>query len=112
MPKSTKKSAQLIGQETPWGLAQSAEVITDGITLYSTASHGGYFVCPELNHRIPANFKRSTVCQNGVRGWYEEDCDWAMVVYFLKEYFKQAHFETATEALKVFFQDEWNTLTA
>ena len=69
---------------TPWGMSQSSEQLIRGVMSYSTASHGGIHVSDKLLERIPVEFHYG-FC--GVRGWYEEDCDWAIVAYFIPEAF-------------------------
>jgi hypothetical protein len=54
--------------KTPWGPSQTERVIADGITLYTTASHGGILLSPERNARVPEYMRNSS-------GWYEEDCE-------------------------------------
>lgn len=66
------------GMSTPWGKAQHARVLSPGIGEVSTAGHGGMKVSPALNKKIPAPLRRKG-------GWYEEDCDYAIVVLFLGE---------------------------
>jgi len=51
---------------------------------YGTPSHGGAHVSPTLNALIHDAWRRED-------GWYEEDCDWAIVAFhfpkaFLKDY--------------------------
>jgi hypothetical protein len=65
---------------TPWGEPQTTEILAPGIVLFTTASHGGIWLSPERNAQVPMKLKRSTFCQNGLRGWYEEDCD-AQLIY-------------------------------
>lgn len=57
---------------TPWGAADHTERYVRGIIWYSTPSHGGFHVCNTLNQQIPEYMRDPG-------GWYEEDCDWAIV---------------------------------
>lgn len=57
---------------TPWGTADHSEEYVDGITFHGTPSHGGFKVKCKLNRQIPDYMR----CGDG---WYEEDCDWAIV---------------------------------
>lgn len=93
---------RLSRKETPWGESQQATDIAPGITFHSTASHGGFYLYAETNKKIPHRFKSSTVNAQGMRGWYEEDCDAAIVIYFFKEYFSEAHYLSAIESLQEF----------
>ena len=70
---------------TPWGMSQTEERIADGITKYSTASHGGIHVTPEKLKEAPEHLTRiDPFCQPG---WYEEDEDWALPVLMFPLYF-------------------------
>jgi len=69
---------------TPWGAAQHSEKIARGIMLYSTAGHGGIHLSPTVNSKMPEALRIED-------GWYEEDCDWALVAlafpqFFIKDY--------------------------
>lgn len=104
--RTTKKQAK----ETPWGPAQSVENIAPGLTFYSTASHGGYHLSPDLNTKVPQVLKEASFMGNGMRGWYEEDCDWAIVVYCFKEHFEEERYHHAVESLKSFHTAAWDRL--
>ncbi len=115
MKKATTKQkkvtdVRLVSSETPWGKAQSAEEIGPGIIRYSTASHGGYFLNAAANAKVALLLKQATFCQQGLKGWYEEDCDWAVVVYTFKEYFDNKHYNAAIGTLKEHFKDAWDRL--
>lgn len=64
---------------TPWGLAQQIYEVAPGITFYGTARHGGFVLSPEVNALVPQEIKENTFLGNGLRGWYEEDCDAAII---------------------------------
>ena len=59
------------GMQTPWGKADSAEMLCYGIGTVGTPSHGGIKVDRKHNSLIPEYMRNSG-------GWYEEDCDWAI----------------------------------
>lgn len=71
-------------KDTPWGIAQEATRITEGITLYETASHGGYHVSPVRLLQMPEHLRDKTFA--GI-GWFEEDCDAALVTLAFPELF-------------------------
>ena len=73
MNETTVKS---VSTSTPWGKANFAASYCRGVTAYSTPSHGGMKVSAGLNKRIPEPLRVAS-------GWYEEDCDAAIVVFFL-----------------------------
>ena len=60
---------------TPWGPAETTDEVAPGITFYTTASHGGYYLSPERNAEIPLGLRMETFCKLGLEGWYEEDFD-------------------------------------
>ena len=71
---------------SPWGKPESVTWLTDEMTgepvaiaFVSTASHGGYYVGPELLQRIPSRWRAVSFGGRGKAGWFEEDCDWSMV---------------------------------
>ena len=57
---------------TPWGISQTISVLAPGITHYTTDSHGGIKLSNDRNAKVPEYLRRED-------GWYEEDCDWAVV---------------------------------
>lgn len=59
-------------------MPDSVRVIAPGILFYSTPSHGGYWVHPDVRATWPAKLQ-AFVPFNGHIGWYEEDSDWAIV---------------------------------
>lgn len=64
---------------TPWGPSQHVVNVAEGIRFVETASHGGYLLDADRNARIPLAWRAISWNGNGHRGWYEEDCDWALV---------------------------------
>ncbi len=96
--------------ETPWGRLQSFELLAPGIFSCSTSSHGGYFVDSKVNARIPSIIKAASHCGNAFDGWYEEDCDWAIVVVCVRRGFDERLFSEAVETLKRFHPVAWTCL--
>ncbi len=112
MKKATTKQkrvndVRLVSSETPWGIAQSAADVGPGITRYSTASHGGYFLNAVANAKVSPILKRATLGAQGMKGWYEEDCDWAIVAFTFKEHFDAKQYKAALGTLEKHFQDAW-----
>jgi len=60
---------------TPWGQVQEARTIAPGISVLSTASHGGIYLSPEFNDQVPDQVKQQTFNCLGFQGFYEEDED-------------------------------------
>lgn len=63
---------------TPWGPSQTEKQVAEGITLHSTAGHGGYLISDERRQQMPEPLRSWQTYAGG--NWYEEDCDWAVVV--------------------------------
>lgn len=63
---------------TPWGVAQDTEVLAEGITCYSTASHGGIHLSEDRVSAMPAMLRDIKTWAGG--RWYEEDCDASIVI--------------------------------
>jgi hypothetical protein len=91
---------------TPWGAAQTSKSYGEGITFYSTAGHGGFYVTPKLNALIPEYF-RLGAWSNGAKGWYEEDCDWAIVVVVFPERFTPEDVAAAKDLLAHYLPDQY-----
>lgn len=72
-------------QHTPWGAAQDQKRIAAGITSYSTASHGGYHLSTEVLAQMPTAL--AAIRTYAGAGWYEEDCDWAIVALAFPQHF-------------------------
>jgi len=71
---------------TPWGNAQQVEQYTRGFSNVSTASHGGFMIGKGFaeKHLSKSAIKRGMKYCNYLA--YEEDCDWAIPAWELKEY--------------------------
>lgn len=65
---------------TPWGPAQSAEQMTDGVVDVRTASHGGFHLSPEMAARLPPAARSRANEMSGSTHWYEEDFEQYAVV--------------------------------
>ena len=68
---------------TPWGIADQSTTIAPGIVFHSTPSHGGFHISPDklasmdpVLRALPAFCGRAAVW---AKGWYEEDCDAALI---------------------------------
>ena len=77
-----------INDPTPWGPAETVATIADGIYFVSTPSHGGFYLKPELNALVPSDWRAASFNGRAQQGWYEEDCDWCMVVLTFPDHFK------------------------
>lgn len=75
-----------VGDVTPWGVAQTAEKLCDGVILYGTGSHGGYWVSNERMEQMPELLRGCSTFAG--RGWYEEDVDAMLVILAFPRYFE------------------------
>lgn len=76
-----KSKAPVEGGRSPWGSIQSVEEIAEGIVSVTTAGHGGIWLAPALEAKVPAGL-RALARQYAPSQWYEEDCD-AYIVGFV-----------------------------
>jgi len=91
--------------ETPWGQSQvieKASKAADDILFVSTSSHGGFFVPPERNAKIPEYMREPS-------GWYEEDVDWAVVVTSFPELFPDENVTQAKNTLRNWKPEAYET---
>lgn len=93
-------------QPTPWGHSQTEETKAEGITHYTTASHGGYHLSTVRQAELATIFP-DFQCFAG-QGWYEEDQDWSIVVLAFPMYFSEEQIHAAVETVKGSVQMESN----
>lgn len=65
-------------KESPWGHIDHVTKLCNGAWFVSTPGHGGIKLSARLNAKVP-DYARAA------GGWYEEDCEWAIVPLFLPE---------------------------
>lgn len=94
---------------TPWGIADSMKIIAPGITWYSTPSHGGYHLSDERIKAMPPALRDFKPWAG--EGWYEEDCDWCVVVLAFPEYFSD-HVSDHDAARKTLKHYQWRVYEA
>jgi hypothetical protein len=70
-------AAEIRGMSSPWGAPDTGVEIAEGIVKISTASHGGYWVSDTRLAAMPKEL--ANIATYAGHGWYEEDCDWALV---------------------------------
>lgn len=98
MTKPTETLYLQRGPVTPWGTADAKYEYGPGINFYITPGHGGFKVNATPNQRIPKPFRNND-------GWYEEDVEAAIVLYFLLD-------DTdATPTLHNHYPHEWQAAT-
>jgi hypothetical protein len=101
-PKATKSPAwQSSKTSTPWGTADSAYVYARGVIRYNTPGHGGFHLSATRDAKVPEPLRASK--WNNKEGWYEEDCDWAIVAVTFPELFKSEHVVMAHDRVKSYY---------
>lgn len=100
----TKKPMPQEGDSSPWGRIQHVEKLTDGVCFCGTAGHGGFKLSRQRNAEMPAVLRRKG-------GWYEEDCEYALVIFGLPHLFKPEEVEKAKQTVKSWFPDEYEAHT-
>jgi hypothetical protein len=78
---------------TPWGQSQTVKHFGPDIFSVSTSSHGGFKVEVHANMKIPFYMRAAD-------GWYEEDCDWAVVAVVFPDLFSYGEYESAKQTLR------------
>ena len=85
---------------TPWGPAQSMQELGEGVVLYGTAGHGGIKLDAARNRKVEHRLRIKG-------GWYEEDCDWAIVCHTFPELFTPEMQKAAKHTLKTYHFPRW-----
>jgi hypothetical protein len=93
---------------TPWGLAQTEHIIADGITGYTTASHGGIKISQKRFDRMPQPIKDFIPWAGPL--WYEEDMDVCLVVLAFPDDFKPHQFAEAKKMVESYRPDIFRQL--
>ena len=93
-------------KQSPWGKVQVQYNYADGVDCVSTAGHGGLKLDRKHNAMIPKIFRRQG-------GWYEEDLDCCIVIYFLPQCWPTwaSKKEDVEKTLKNWFPKEWEAHT-
>lgn len=94
---------------TPWGRSDGSKSYGEGITFYSTPSHGGLRVDAELVKKMPAPFVSGDdyFAKQRAAGWFEEDCDWAFVAFCFPTRFSPEAVADALSKLRDSYPDEY-----
>jgi len=102
-----------VRKTTPWGPTQTADQIAPGIVFYSTAGHGGFHLNAERNAQVRSEFKTGdNLMDLRSEGWYEEDCDAAIVIFTFPEFFSPERYILAVESLKSWHKDAWLSIAS
>ena len=84
--------------ETPWGFPDTLKEIAPGIVLYSTPSHGGYWLSPARVAAMPKPLRDFQPFTGA--NWYEEDADWSIVALAFPKLFPEDAIPAALETIK------------
>ncbi len=82
------------GMDTPWDKADDVEVVSDHMGWVHTHCHGGIKLSDEWNAKVPPLFRRAG-------GWYEEDCEWALVALCFPAHFSEKERGAAEAIVKM-----------
>ena len=85
---------------TPWGRADFGHKYASGIISYSTPGHGGFHLSSRLNAQVHPAWRDPD-------GWYEEDCEWAVVAITFPEVFHPDHQKIAHECALRWYEDKY-----
>lgn len=88
---------------TPWGASQYAETYADGIVRHGTSRHGGFYLSSDRNAKVHP-------CLHKSGGWYEEDCEWAIVAFTFPELFTGYERKCADRTLCDWWPSEWEII--
>ena len=86
---------------TPWGKVQTQREVTEGITWVTTAGHGGIVLSDARLREMPTQYKRLNVYGQG--RYFEEDCEWALVVDAFPQYFSCESVRVAKETIERYY---------
>lgn len=86
--------------QTPWGPSQTCEPLGAGVVQVTTASHGGIHLAPEQNAKVHQAWRDAA-------GWYEEDCDWAIVAVTFQTLFSAYQFRLAHATARDWMPDKY-----
>lgn len=89
-----------VGSPSPWGRIDHTDNLADGIVQVGTPSHGGIHLAAALNAAMPEVFRSRD-------GWYEEDCEWALVALIYPHAFDAKSQESAHKTVKNWMPDEY-----
>lgn len=88
------------GMQTPWGRADSVEVLAAGIWAVGTPGHGGIKLDRSRNAKMPSYMRNQG-------GWYEEDCEVYKVMTVFSTDFPETARESAKKGLKNWYPNEY-----
>lgn len=91
-------------KSSPWGTIDHVQKLASGMFQVSTAGHGGIKLSRSRNSEMPEGARRKG-------GWYEEDCEWALVVLQFPEEFEVEIRESAARTAKEYDPEGYTAIT-
>ena len=91
-------------RHTPWGGVQQQKQLFPGCWTVSTAGHGGFYVTRAVFEQMPEALREKTCA--GPQ-WFEEDCDWALVVVAFPQYFTPYEVYNAVRSVMEWNKEAW-----
>lgn len=88
---------------TPWGASQQTHQWAVGIVQVFTASHGGFHLDQVHNDAVHQAWRSPD-------GWYEEDCEWAIVALTFPDVFDPDTVESAQQTAKNWYPDRYEAI--
>lgn len=85
---------------TPWGAVQTQRTLAEGIIQVSTAGHGGFVVSDSRLKAMPAKYKVNVY---GRGRYFEEDCEWALVVLAFPSEFSEEIQQAAHDTARCYY---------
>ncbi|MHB1973757.1 MAG: DUF7007 domain-containing protein [Acidimicrobiales bacterium] len=105
-PRTSYRQANTVreGSRSPWGTVDYVSPRAVGITDVATPGHGGVKLSAERNRAVHEAWRRPG-------GWYEEDCEWAIVAMTFPDAFAPEHADVARSTARHYFPDEYEIVT-
>jgi len=104
VPVSPTPISQRSPSRSPWGKVDHVRQVGSGILEIHTPSHGGLKLSRARNLAMPEPYRRKG-------GWYEEDCEWALVALVHREMFSAAQLEHAEKVVRDLWPHEYMQVT-
>jgi len=93
-----------MGTRTPWGMSDSSKSYARGIVSYTTPGHGGFHLSKTKNEMVDPSWRNPN-------GWYEEDCEWAIVAMTFPTLFSGSECMAARSTAKNWYPDAFEKVT-
>lgn len=95
---------------SPWGKVDGWSRFGDlGLFHHSTPGHGGIYVPPDMKRLMPKPYRDAN--QYGGGGWFEEDCEWALVALSFPSGLDEKTMENARSAVKNYHPHAYMAVT-